>query len=217
MKKQVSDSIKNSAVLALSGGFQDAYTYNLREQVFANAQTGNVVLFSQNLMTGNVMLAFQYLIPIFSFTLGVMVAESIRFRHREDKKLHWRQRILITEIVLLFIVGFLPNSINAVANALVSFTCAMQVQSFRTVNGHGFASTMCIGNIRSGTEYLSRYIRSKHREDLSVASQYFGIIIMFAVGAGIGGILSLQIGFKAIWFTSGLLLLSFFMMRHRDK
>ncbi len=30
------------------------------------------------------------------------------------------------------------------ANALVSFACAMQVQTFRKVRGHAYASTMCI-------------------------------------------------------------------------
>lgn len=42
--KQMSEAFINSAFLALSGGFQDAYTYNTRNEVFSNAQTGNVVL-----------------------------------------------------------------------------------------------------------------------------------------------------------------------------
>ena len=51
-RKQMSEAFCNSAFLALSGGFQDAYTYNTRDQVFANAQTGNVVLMSQHFMSG---------------------------------------------------------------------------------------------------------------------------------------------------------------------
>lgn len=35
--------------LALAGGFLDAYTYLLRGGVFANAQTGNIVLFGIHL------------------------------------------------------------------------------------------------------------------------------------------------------------------------
>ena len=41
-----------SALLSFSGGLQDAYTYNVRGKVFANAQTGNVVQMSPNLMSG---------------------------------------------------------------------------------------------------------------------------------------------------------------------
>ena len=60
--------------------------------------------------------------------------------------------MLLAEIALLFAVGFLPGSCDLAANALVSFACAMQVQAFRKVHGYPFASTMCIGNLRSGIE-----------------------------------------------------------------
>ena len=43
-KTQTSESFRLSALLSFSGGLQDAYTYNVRDGVFANAQTGNVVL-----------------------------------------------------------------------------------------------------------------------------------------------------------------------------
>ena len=54
---QTSETFLLSAVLALSGGFQDAYTYNVRDEVFSNAQTGNIVLMSQHLMEGDWMTA----------------------------------------------------------------------------------------------------------------------------------------------------------------
>ena len=43
---QMSEAFVTSVFLALSGGFQDAYTYFTREEVFSNAQTGNIVLMS---------------------------------------------------------------------------------------------------------------------------------------------------------------------------
>ena len=48
----------------------------------------------------------------------------------------------------------MPEEQNLIANALVSFSCAMQVQSFRKVASYAFASTMCIGNLRSGMAAL---------------------------------------------------------------
>lgn len=61
---QTSESFRLSAVLAFSGGFQDAYTYNMRDHVFANAQTGNVVLMSQNFMQGNAVIGVHYMFPL---------------------------------------------------------------------------------------------------------------------------------------------------------
>ena len=48
IKIQTSETFLLSSLLALSGGFQDAYTYNVRDKVFSNAQTGNVVLMSRS-------------------------------------------------------------------------------------------------------------------------------------------------------------------------
>ena len=50
---QMSESFLTAVFLSLSGGLQDAYTYLFRGKVFANAQTGNIVLLSSNLMDGS--------------------------------------------------------------------------------------------------------------------------------------------------------------------
>ena len=51
--KQISESIELGALLAISGGMMDAYSYIERGEVFANAQTGNMLLFGVNLSVGN--------------------------------------------------------------------------------------------------------------------------------------------------------------------
>ena len=78
-----------------------------------------------------------------------MAAEAIHMRFRNHEKFHWRQMVLVLEIAFLFLVGFLPHKLDPLANALVSFVCAMQVQTLHNVRGHIYASTMCIGNLRS--------------------------------------------------------------------
>ena len=114
------------------------------------------------------------------------------------KRIHWRQLIILIEIAILAIVGFIPHSLNMAATVLVSFSCAMQVQAFRKVNGFAYASTMCIGNLRSGTDALSAFLREKRKEPLIKAFHYYGIIFFFAVGAGIGGNLSVAWGIHTI-------------------
>lgn len=86
LKKQTSETFRLSAILAISGGFQDAYTYNVRDEVFSNAQTGNVVLMSQNFMSGEWIRGLHYLFPIIAFALGVFVAERIQKRLKYVKK-----------------------------------------------------------------------------------------------------------------------------------
>ena len=209
----------NNAILALSGGLQDAYTYNTREGVFSNAQTGNVVLMSQSLMSGEWMTMLHYLIPVIAFALGVLVTEQIQYRYKYAKRIHWRQTILLIEVLVLFIVGFIPEEYNIAATVLVSFTCAMQVQGFRKVDGYAYASTMCIGNLRSGVDALSVYMRERKPGQLRKCGHYFAIILMFALGAGAGGVLSVTYGISVIWICCILLMLSYFLMsleKYRD-
>ena len=211
-KIQTSETFLLSAILALSGGFQDAYTYFTRDKVFSNAQTGNVVLMSQNFMTGNIVGGIKYLFPFLAFGLGVFVTEQINAKYKMAKKVHWRQLVLLIEIAILTIVGFMPESLNMAATVMVSFSCAMQVQAFRKVNGFAYASTMCIGNLRSGTDALSVYVRERKKEQLIKAFHYFGIIFFFALGAGIGGNLSVSWGVHTIWVSSVILFISMGLM-----
>ena len=214
---QMSEAFVTSVFLALSGGFQDAYTYFTREEVFSNAQTGNIVLMSTHLMMGEWLDVLRYLLAVLAFASGVFFAEKIHVIFKYAKKLHWRQGVLLMEIVILFAVGFMPKHLDLLATVLVSFACAMQVQTFRKVNGYGYASTMCIGNLRSGTESLSVYIREHQKGALRKAMHYYGIILIFAVGAGAGGICSMQIGVHAIWVSCVLLLAGCLLMIKEER
>ena len=209
---QMSESLLMSAFVILSGGLQDAYTYLCRGGVFANAQTGNIVLFSTCLFEGDWHRSLHYLVPVLSFMLGIFVAECVHRRFKHMERVHWRQLILLAEIVLLFAVGFLPQSVDTPANAVVSFVCAMQVQTFRKVRGHAYASTMCIGNMRNGTEALCAYFHTREPEALRNALTYFGVIGLFSLGAGLGALLSGAFSVRGIWVSCGLLAVSFLVM-----
>ena len=89
--RQMSEAFITSVFLAMSGGFQDAYTYFTRDEVFSNAQTGNVVLMSHNFMTGQWGDGLRYLFPVLAFAIGVVAAERIQSTFKYAKKLHWRQ------------------------------------------------------------------------------------------------------------------------------
>ena len=72
-ERQMSEAFVTTIFLAMSGGFQDAYTYFVRDKVFSNAQTGNVVLLSNNIIQGKYMAGLRYLLPLIAFALGIFV------------------------------------------------------------------------------------------------------------------------------------------------
>ena len=154
--RQPSDTFAVAALLAVAGGFLDAYTYLCRGGVFANAQTGNMVLLAVRASEGRWQEAAAYLAPILAFALGVLVAEGIRTCQQGQGRFHWRHTVLAVEIIALVAASLVPTGAwDGVVNVTVSFVCALQVEAFRKVQGYPFASTMCTGNLRSGTELPS--------------------------------------------------------------
>lgn len=214
--RQMSEAFRTVLFLSLSGGLQDAYTYLGRGSVFANAQTGNIVFMGQSFFTGDWARFLHYLVPVLAFALGVAAAELIRVFFRQENRLHWRQMVLLVEILLLFGVGFLPETLNLGANALVSFACAMQVQAFRKVHGYPFASTMCIGNLRSGMDSLVTGLRLHDKKALGKAGHYFVVIALFALGAGLGAQCMALLGLRTIWLSCALLCVSLCLMFRKD-
>lgn len=214
----VSQSFLVGSVLALVGGFLDAYTYISRGQVFANAQTGNMVLLGLGLVNKDVIKALYYLIPILSFVVGVLVAQMIRHKFKPHPQLHWRQVVILFEAATLFGVAFIPvKEGDMVANCLVSFVCSLQVQSFRKLAGKPFATTMCTGNLRSGTEKLFLGSVKKDKTYLKHSLEYYIIIGVFIAGACIGAIVTQFFYEKAVIACSGALVLVYIWLHPKEK
>ncbi|MDO4772800.1 MAG: YoaK family protein [Bacillota bacterium] len=213
-RSDLAGSLRFAALLTLAGGLQDSYSYLLRGEVFANAQTGNIVLLAHNLASGNWEVASNYLLPLLSFILGVYVTVPILLRCNRTKRLSHLELILLIELILLFYVGFLPSKFDVLANSLMSFTCAMQVNTFKTFKGLPAATTMCIGNIRSGTDLLARYVSTGEKAYFKQSSYYFTIIFIFFSGAALGSLLKSFLGLKSIWVSALFLLVAFLLLFH---
>lgn len=218
---QMSESMRLGALLAVAGGFFDAYTYLCRGGVFANAQTGNIVLLGLELAEREWLRALAYLAPILAFALGVVVAEVVKRRGKARQAggagMHWRQVIVLAEIVLLAVAAFLPQRMDMAVNILISFVCAMQVEAFRKVRGSAFATTMCTGNLRSGTEQLVIWRQTGDANAARKARHYYCIILFFILGAALGAVCTDTLGERALLITCVPLLAVFGIMFIREE
>lgn len=209
----VHETFRTGALLAVVGGFLDAYTYLLRGGVFANAQTGNIVLLAVNAAEGNWKKAVYYVAPILAFAAGVFMTEWLKKKFTVSGFVMWEHWIILIEVLLLFVVGLIPESVpNSIVNVTVSFICSIQVNSFRKVRNISYASTMCTGNLRSGTESLFCYLAEKDEKAGENAGHYFGIIAFFIAGAAVGSVLVHGMGVRSVWFCCAVLLGVFCIM-----
>ena len=215
-KNEISQSMCMLVFIIISGGLQDAYSYFCRDGVFANAQTGNIVFLSVNLVRGDWAGVVKYLVPVGFFALGAVLAKTLFFL-LDKKKMFWKQMVLLCETIVLFAVGFIPQSMNLYANALVSFACAMQVLSFDQIYGNDFASTMCIGNIVRMSGSLVTAIAKKVKAALKRFLLYLAVVVIFAAGAGAGYLLQKVTGNYAIMFSALLTFIASFAFVGKEK
>ena len=112
------------------------------------------------------------------------------------------------------LVALLPQGRwDPLANILISFTSAIQVESFRKFRDCSCATTMCTGNLRSGTELLFRCLTGPAgRPALQKAGVYYSLILAFVSGAGFRGLVAPLAGRWTVLCACPALLGAFFLM-----
>lgn len=212
-KWQLSESFLIASLLAFVGGFLDVYTYIIRGKVFCNAQTGNIVLMGLHLAQGEFSRSLDYFFPILACITGVFLADYARKKWGKESHLHWRQIILAIEIIIIVIAGLIPGGeVNVLVNIMISFVCALQMESFRTFHGIAIASTMCTGNLRSGTHALFEGVLNDEKEDVDKALSYYKVISFFLIGACVGAILTKILLEKSVFIAAIILGIALIIM-----
>ena len=183
-----------ASVFAIVGGFLDAYSYLARGGVFANAQTGNVVLFGVRAAAGNWTSACKTLPSILAYMCGVTVARFLRVR---PKKQSFRATLicqaleLLVLLALLFFARFVPD---LCAVSLIAFSAALQNTSFSNIGPWQFNSAMTTSNLRNA---VSGWVQlalgetdPKLRGEAIIGSAIF---LYFVAGTLLGGVCTLRL------------------------
>ena len=214
-KRQISESIEVGIFLALSGGFMDAYSYINRGKVFANAETGNIILMALKVCEGKFFEAVNYLIPIVSFAVGVAICEIIKYRKERINMIHWRQILVLFEIFAFIVVGFLPQEMNRVANSIISMISGIQFATFPKIRGTAMATTMCTGNLKTGTQNMYRGIKNGDKSAIEKGLYYYVCILVFILGTAVGYFAVKLMAEKAI-FLAALAMINIFIMMFKE-
>jgi uncharacterized membrane protein YoaK (UPF0700 family) len=200
-----------AAILALAGGSLDGIVFS-RYGVFANAQTGNLVLFALGLAQGR-WSAFASLVPVGAFALGVAVAQGIA---RARAFVIRPTRVALgLEVAVLILVALLPPAAPSWMTVLpVSFAAAVQASSFRSLAGQPYSTTMSTGNLRSFVLYLVRAF-ADHDPVAARAAGAFGVVLTaFCVGAGVGALIAARFGSLALALPATTLVIVLVLIVH---
>ena len=187
---QMSEAFRTVMFLPASGGLQDAYTYIGRGKraLCETLKTGNIVLMSQAAFDGDLARVLHYLCACCSPLRWAWrrprpsTSATARPSACTGGSWCWWWRFCCSSAS-----GSSPTRWIWPPTRWCPFACAMQAAGLpQGALGYPFASTMCIGNMRSGMESLVVYFHLHDRKVLHKALHYFGVILLFAVGAGAG-------------------------------
>jgi uncharacterized membrane protein YoaK (UPF0700 family) len=167
--------------LIAANGSLDAYTFPAHDRVFANAQTGNVVLFALGLVRRDIAAPLPHLWPVLAFIAGVALARTLHNPADTARPPRPRRWVLIAEVVVLGFIAAAPSALPlSVIVSLISFFSALQLSLFRTVESLTFVPIAMTGNLLRATEAIHAAASGAHRERRTAIGQ----LILIAVFAG---------------------------------
>ena len=184
-------------LLTVAGGMMGLYTYNLRGEVFSNAQTGNIVKMAAAIGRGEWGQAFYFLIPFTAYILGTILSEVLPEKVRQTKFIRWDTLLVGIEIVVLFIVGFIPLTWpHQIVQVIINFLCAMQFNTFRQAEGVPMATTFLTNHVRQIGVSIARIAEARAK-----MAKHAKIIVAFSLGGIVVTALSPYLQESTIWLA----------------
>ncbi|MCX6469420.1 MAG: YoaK family protein [Corynebacteriales bacterium] len=181
------------------GGFLDAYTYLTRGGVFANTQTGNVILLATSGAAGEWHRAVAHLWSILAFVVGVLVATVLRTWWRDATSAALLVSVTTAQALVLGVVAAVPAEWpNVVVTVPIAFVAAMQMELFRTIGGMPIITIATTGNLMRFVESVHALLTQRDAESRRRCALYSAVVAAFAGGAVVGAIVSRWLGTPAV-------------------
>ena len=197
-------------VVTCAGGLMDAYSYLMHGEVFANGQTGNVVLLVLRLSEADWGGALRYVIPIAAFVLGIFLSCCVQGEFFPEGRARMQRCVIAFEAALFGVIALVATHVpDLLVNSVISFAAAVSFQNFRTFGTKStYASVFCTGNLRSlGLSLYEGLVRGDAHERHR-AQRYAAIIASFGVGVLLGKAVCGLAGDSACIVVSALFLLA---------
>jgi uncharacterized membrane protein YoaK (UPF0700 family) len=190
-------------LLTLANGFLDAYTYVARGGVFANVQTGNVILFAIDVSEAQIAAALAHVWPLLAFIAGVALASHIKSGRAERVVPHPLRWTMAVQAGALAIIGCVPDTVpHSWVTVPISFLAAMQIGLFRTVSDLAYLPVATTGNMMRLVEAGYDGFVERNAEGRRGFRVYGALILTFAGGAVVGAIATRAWGVHAVWLPA---------------
>ena len=192
--RQRPETTIQGALLSCVGGYLDAFTF-VRFGLFANAQTGNVVLLGVDAGRAEWHDALLRLVPIVVFFLTVIGIEVLARLAAAGRVRRPLRVALGVEITGLLLVTALPDRAPQLAITItVTMVAAIQFSTFRTLVDAPYSSLLASGNLRALAVSLHQRVINRDATTNGQILRFVVVIVAFIAGATLGAVITSQLG-----------------------
>lgn len=201
-------------------GFIDSYTFIERGELFASAQTGNIIILVANLFEGHWMKAMVHVFTFLGFALGAFIGQGM-IEHFKDRGWGKYRVYLSPQIILLLIIALIQQFIgNSLIGFLLGSLAGYELTVFRKFGSTNINNGIMTGNAKNLMNNLYKAIFNKDSEakhEFLNLSMGIGLF-MFGIGTGtlvlmVGSLYNLWVAF----FITGLFYLWLEIRNHISK
>ena len=186
-------AVAASALVTAAGGAMDAWTYLAHGHVFANAQTGNIVLMTVALAREDFADAARHLPSLVAFVAGLLLSRLSGDALRRAT-LNSRDVRLGVECMLLVALALVADAMpDRDVTACVGFIAGVQITSLSHIGTWSFNTGMATGNLRGAASALSKALTGSE-EEWPHALTLSLLCAAFAAGALAGAWLTPRLG-----------------------
>lgn len=202
-------TLRFALLLTVANGFLDAYTYLARGGVFANVQTGNVILFALEMSRGKPINALAHVWPILAFVAGVGLASHLKSGRVDRYLKHPMRWTMLLQAIVLFIIGFVPTSVaHSYVTVPISFVAAMQIGLFRNIGDFVYLPVATTGNLMRLVEAGYTGFVDHDATSRRAFGTYAALTVVFAGGALVGAFATRAWRVHAIWLPAAVLVVT---------
>ncbi|MBW0222643.1 DUF1275 domain-containing protein [Lentilactobacillus parabuchneri] len=212
MEKQVIgpyERLLSGALLVMTAGVLDSYTYIQDGGVFAGLQTGNLILTGLRIGRGDYGSIVQALVSLVMFAVGVAIIRVVQYHYPSERAVTRKWLTLSFEIVIFVVVSVIAGHVSILlTTGLLALAAASQLQEFRRLKNAPFTPLMMTGNVRTLSESLLDFVAQGDMQALKKAGDIATLIGAFFVGALLNGYLIQYLHGQSILVAALILLIT---------
>lgn len=195
-------------------GFIDAYTFIEKGGVFVSAQTGNMVVFSSKLFTGNFAQAVGHITVFAGFALGAFLGEAVTEKISGSHLKKFQVFLILQSLLLLFFAIFQQQITDSLMVFALGLLAGYELTIFRKIGMTTINDGIMTGNTKNLMNSLYKIVVDKDPTARNDFKELGLAILVFMIGVGAG---SLVIQVKAslnLWCAFLMSVFLFFYVRY---